>query len=142
MPMQNFLIFGLTGGMGRVPMQNLLFLAELKALGVCPCRIFLLWQNWRQWVCAPAEFDCFGRTGGVGHVPMQNFFSLAEHQAFGVCLCRVFFFGRTGGIGRVPMQTKSVSFLQNEQPCLAPQPPPPPQIGGRIRPTSPICSAD
>ena len=46
--------------MGRVPMQKLLLLAELKALGVCPCilllaelkvlgmcpcRIYCFWQN-------------------------------------------------------------------------------------------------
>ena len=74
-------------------------------------------------MCAHAEFDCFGRTGGVGHVPMQNFF-LWQSIRHLVCAYADFFFGRTGGIGRVPMQTKSVSFLQNEQPCLAFQPPP------------------
>ena len=125
MPMQNFLIFGLTGGMGRVPMQNLLFLAELKALGVCPCRIFLLWQNWRQWVCAHAEFDCFGRTGGVGHVPMQNSFSLAEHQAFGVCLCRVFFLAELEALGVCPCRQNLCHFFKMSSHALPSNPPPP-----------------
>ena len=34
-----------TEGHGRVPMQNILLLAELGALGVCPCRIYYFWQN-------------------------------------------------------------------------------------------------
>ena len=97
--------FGRAEGIGRVPMQNLFFLAEQKALGVYPCRSYCLWQNWRRWVRAHAEFYyfwpnwrhwacthadliAFGRTGGVGRVPMQNFIT----------------FGLTGGIGRVPMQ--------------------------------------
>ena len=36
----------------RVPMQNLLLLAELGALGVCPCRIYYFWQNWEHRACA------------------------------------------------------------------------------------------
>ena len=55
-----------------MPMQNLLLLADLKALGVCPCRIYYFWQNRRHWVCAHAEFIFSGRTGGIGSVPMQN----------------------------------------------------------------------
>ena len=43
MPMQN--LFGRTGGIGCVPMQNLLPFAELKALGVCPCKMYYFWQN-------------------------------------------------------------------------------------------------
>ena len=87
-----------------MPMQSLLLLAELKALGVCPCRIVT-----------------FGCTGGIGCVPMQNFLFLAEPGALGVCPCRIYCFwqnwghwacahaefiafGRTEGIGRVPMQ--------------------------------------
>ena len=34
-----------TAGIGCVPMQNLLLFAELKALDVCPCRIYYFWQN-------------------------------------------------------------------------------------------------
>ena len=59
-----FTSFGRTEGIGCVPMQNLLLLAELKALGVCPCR----------------------RTAGIGRVPMRNVFLLAELKALGVCL--------------------------------------------------------
>ena len=40
-----FITFGRTEGIGFVPMQNLLLLAELKALAVCPCRIYYFWQN-------------------------------------------------------------------------------------------------
>ena len=55
-----------------MPMQNLLLLAELKALGVCPCGVYYFWQNWGHWACAHAEFITFGRTEGIGRVPMQN----------------------------------------------------------------------
>ena len=41
----DFITIGRTEGIGRVPMQNILLLAELKALGVCPCRIYYFWQN-------------------------------------------------------------------------------------------------
>ena len=58
-----------------MPMQNLLLLAELKALGVCPCRIYY-----------------FRRTGGIGRVPMQNLLLLAELKALGVCPCRIYYF--------------------------------------------------
>ena len=37
--------FGRTEGIGCVPMHNSLLLAELKALGVCRCRICCIWQN-------------------------------------------------------------------------------------------------
>ena len=104
-----------------MPMQNLLLLAELKALGVCPCRIYYFWQNWGHWACAHAEFITFGRTefnfwhwacahadfitfgrtGGIGRVPMQTLLLLAELGALGVCPCRLYYFL---GIGRVPMQ--------------------------------------
>ena len=40
-----YITFGRTGGIGRVSMRKLLLLAELKALGVCPCRIYYFWQN-------------------------------------------------------------------------------------------------
>ena len=59
-----FIAFGRTGGIGCVPMQNLLLLAQLKALGVCPCRIY-----------------CFWHFEGIGCVPMQL---LAELKALGV----------------------------------------------------------
>ena len=75
-----------------MPMQNLLLLAELKALGVCPCRIYYFWQNRRQWVCAHAKFSAFGRPEGIGCVPMQNLLLLAELKALGVCPCRIYYF--------------------------------------------------
>ena len=37
--------FDRTEGIGDVPMQNLILLAELKALGVCPCRSYYFWQT-------------------------------------------------------------------------------------------------
>ena len=40
-----FLAFAGTEGIGCVPMQNLMLLAEPKALGMCPCRIYYFWQN-------------------------------------------------------------------------------------------------
>ena len=99
-----FISFGRTDGIGRVPMPTLSLLAELKALGVCPCRISLLlaklkalgvcpcrtyyfWQNWGHWACADADFITFGRAEGIGRVPMQNFIT----------------FGKTEGIGCVPL---------------------------------------
>ena len=71
-------------------MQNFLFLAELGALGVCPCRIYYFWQNWGHWACAHAEFITFGRFGSIGRVSMQNFLLLAELGALGVCPCRIY----------------------------------------------------
>ena len=87
-----FITFGRTEVIGCVPMQNLLLLAEPKALGVCPCRISCFWQNRRQWVCAHAEFIAFGGTEGTGCVPMQNLLLLAELKAMGVCPCRIYYF--------------------------------------------------
>ena len=40
-----YITFGRTEGIGHVSMQKLLLLAELKVLGVCPCRIYYYWQN-------------------------------------------------------------------------------------------------
>ena len=77
-----------TDGIGHVPMQSLLLLAEVNALGVCPCRIYYFWQSWWHSACVHAEFFTFGRSGSVGRASMGY----------------VFFFGRTDGIGRVPMQ--------------------------------------
>ena len=59
-------------------MQNFLLLAELGALGVCPCRIYSFWQKWEHWACAHAEFITIGRTEGIGRVPMQHLLLLAE----------------------------------------------------------------
>ena len=76
-----------------MPMQNLLLLAEeVKALGMCPCRIYYFSQNWGHWVCAHAEFIAFGRTESIGCVPMQNLLLLAELKALGVCPCRIYCF--------------------------------------------------
>ena len=72
-----------------MPMQNLLLFAELKALGVCPCRIYCFWQKRRHWVCGHAKFITFGRTEGIGCVPMENLLLFAEAEALGVCPCRI-----------------------------------------------------
>ena len=61
-----------------MPMQNILLLAEVGTLGVCPCRIYYFWQNWERWACVHAEFITLGRTWGIGRVPMQNLLLLAE----------------------------------------------------------------
>ena len=114
-----------------MPMQNLLLLAELKVLGMYPCRIYYFWQNWEHWVCAHAEFITFGMIGGIGCVPMHNLLLLAEPMqkllllaelgALGVCPCGIYHFwhnwghwvcahaefltfGGTEGMGRVSMQ--------------------------------------
>ena len=76
-----FITFGGTEGIGCVPMQNFLFLAELGALGECPCRIYYFWQHWGHWACVPAEFITIGRTEGIGRVPMQTLLLLAELKA-------------------------------------------------------------
>ena len=73
-------------------MQNLLLLAQMKALGVCPCGVYDFWQNWGHWACAQAEFITFGRTEGIGHVPMQNLLLLAELKALGVSPCIIYYF--------------------------------------------------
>ena len=70
-------------------MQNLLLLAELKVLGMCPCRTYDNWQNSRYWVCGHAECITFRRTEGIGRVPMQKLLLLAELKVLGVCLCRI-----------------------------------------------------
>ena len=75
-----------------MPMQDLLLLAELKALVVCPCRMYYFWQNWEHWACAHAEYITFGKTEGIGRVPMQNLLLLAELGALGVCPCRIYYF--------------------------------------------------
>ena len=75
-----------------MPMQDLLLLAKLKVLVVCPCRIYCFWQNWGHWACVHAEFITFGRTEGIGHVPMQNLLLLAEMKVLGVCPCRIYYF--------------------------------------------------
>ena len=80
-----FIAFGITEGIGCVPMQNLLLLGGQKALGVCPCGIYCFWQNRRHWVCVHAEFITFGRTEGIGCVPMQNLLLLAGRKAL-VCV--------------------------------------------------------
>ena len=73
-------------------MQNLLHLAELGALGVCPCRIYYFWQNWEHWACAHAEFITFARTEGIGCVPMEILLLLAELKVLGVCPWRIYYF--------------------------------------------------
>ena len=65
-----FITFGGPEGIGRAPMQKVLLLAELKALGVCPC----------------------SKTEGIGCVPMQNLLLLAELRALGVCPCTIYYF--------------------------------------------------
>ena len=80
-------------------MQNLLLVAEPKALGVCPCGIYYFWQNQRHWVCARARFIPFSRLEGIGCVPMQNLLLLAELEALGVCPCRIYYFWQAGKHG-------------------------------------------
>ena len=87
-----YFTFGRTEGIGHVPMQNLLLLAELKVLGVCVWRMFYVWQNWDHWVFAHAEYITFGRTGGIGRVSMQNLLLLAELKVLGMCPCRIYYF--------------------------------------------------
>ena len=87
-----FITLGRTGSIGRVPMQNLLLLAKVKALGACPCKIYYLWQNRGHWACAHVEVITFGRTGSIGRVPMRNLLLLAEPKALDVCPCRIFYF--------------------------------------------------
>ena len=84
--------FGITEGIVCVPMQNLFLLAELKALGVCPCKIYCLWQNSRHWVSAHAKLFAFGRTEGIVCVPMQNVLLLAKLKALGLSPCKIYFF--------------------------------------------------
>ena len=89
-----FITFGRTECVGCVPMQNLLLFAELKALGVCPCKMYYFWQNPRHWVCAHAKFIPFGRTEGIGCVSMQNLLLLEKPEALGVCPCRIYYFSQ------------------------------------------------
>ena len=70
-----FIAFGVFEGIGCVCMQNLLLLAELKTLGVCP-----------------ANFIALGRTEGIGCVPMQNLLLLAKLKGLCVCPCKIFSF--------------------------------------------------
>ena len=93
-----------------MPMQNLLLLAEVRALGVCPCRIIT-----------------FGRTEYIGCVLVQNSLVWAELKAFGVCPCTIHYLWQnrrhwlcahaefitcraTEGIGCVSMQ----NFLRSQ----------------------------
>ena len=86
-----FQSIGRIGGMGGGGrgMQNVMGLAKLTALGVCPCKILLMWWNSSHWACAHAKFDWFGRIEGIGCVPMQNFVGLGERKSLGVCPCRM-----------------------------------------------------
>ena len=73
-------------------MQNLLLLAELKVLGVCPCKLCYFWQYSRYWACVHAEVITFGRPEGIGCVPMQTLLLLAELKVLGMCPCRIYYF--------------------------------------------------
>ena len=82
-----------TEGIGCARMQNCLFLAELRAMGVlCPCRIYFFWQNWGHRACVHAEVITFGRTEGIGCVPRQNLLLLADLKVLGMCPSRSFYF--------------------------------------------------
>ena len=84
------------------PRKTLWLLAEPKALGVCPCRIYCFWQSGSHWVCGNGEeFKALGvcphkRTEGIGSVPVHNILLLAQLKALGLCPCR-----RTEGTGHV-----------------------------------------
>ena len=86
MPMQNLLLLAELEGIGCVPMQNLLLFAEPEALGVCPCKIYCFWAPGRHWASAHAESMTFRRTEGIGCVPMQNLLLLTEPNTLGA-LC-------------------------------------------------------
>ena len=58
-----------------MPMQNILLLAKVAALGVCPCKVITI-----------------RRTVGIGRVSMQNILLLAELKEFGVCPCTIYYF--------------------------------------------------
>ena len=73
-------------------MQNIVLLAELGALGVCPCRIYYFWQNWGRWACVHAEVITIRRTAGIGRVSVQNILLLAELKVLGVCPCAIYYF--------------------------------------------------
>ena len=73
-------------------MQNLLLLAERKALGVGPCIFYYFWQTWGHSACAHAEFITFGRSEGIGHVPMRNLLLLTEVNALAMYPCGVYYF--------------------------------------------------
>ena len=75
-----------------MPMQNLLLLAELKALGVCPCRMYYFWQNWRHWVCAHAELITFGKPWGHWACAHAEFITFGELKALGACPCKTYYF--------------------------------------------------
>ena len=73
-------------------MQKRLILAELKALGMCPCRIHCFCQHWEHWACAHAGFVTFSKTEGIDPVSMQNLLLLAELGALGVCPCIIHYY--------------------------------------------------
>ena len=83
MPVQNFVGLAKLKALGVCPCM-FIGLAELKALGVCPCNTASVWQNWRHWACAHAEFCWFGRTEGTRRVRMQHVIGLEELGALGV----------------------------------------------------------
>ena len=72
-------------------MHNLLLLAELKVLGMCPCRIYYFWQNWGHGACGHAEVITFDGNGSIGRVPMQNLLLLPELKVLGMCPCRDYY---------------------------------------------------
>ena len=74
-----------------MPMKNFIALAELKALGVCPSRIYCLGTIGGIRACAHAKLYCFGGNEGIGGVPMQNFIALVELKAMGVCPYQIAF---------------------------------------------------
>ena len=59
-------LFGRTEGIGCVPMQNLLLLADPEALGVCPCRIYYLSQKRKALGVCPCKIYHFDRTEYIG----------------------------------------------------------------------------
>ena len=92
-----------------MPRQNFLLLAELKAFGVCPSKIYYFWhtrrhwvcahaefiavlQDQRHWVCAQAKFITCGTTEGIGCVPKHDLILLAGVKALGVCPCKIYCF--------------------------------------------------
>ena len=58
-PEREFITFGRSEGIGCVHMQNLLLLAALNALGVCPCRICFFWPKLKSLGVWPCRIWCF-----------------------------------------------------------------------------------
>ena len=88
-------LFGRTEGIGCVPMQKLLLLAETEALGVCPCEIYFTFGKTGGIGCVPMRnLLPFPELKAFGCVPMQNLLLRAKPEALGVCPCGIYYFSQ------------------------------------------------